>query len=427
MFELEHRVIRSDGSIGWTFSRAIPLKNETNQIIEWFGAARDITQRRQREEALLQADGQKDQFIPVLAHELRNPLSPIRSALAILRMQSGPGTDAQWPGEVIDRQVQQMARLLDDLLDVSRITLNRLDLRRQLASIADIVSASVETSRPVIEASGHRLDIEVPEQQVYVDADSTRLAQVFSNLLNNAAKYTDPGGRIQLSVERVGDQVSIVVDDNGIGIAPERLAQVFDMFSQEQPALDRSHSGLGIGLALSRALVHMHGGTIEARSEGRGRGSRFTVVLPSVDSTESAAPAAQSVATPVADSVGKRVLVVDDNRDSAESLALYLQLMGYTVYTAHDGDEALSAGANLHPDAVLLDIGLPGQNGYEVARSMRATSWGRTLLLIAITGWGQEDDKRRARESGFDVHLTKPVDPGAVADLLQAAPAQHAH
>ena len=424
---MEYEVTRADATTRSVYGSAAPLFDEYGKVRAVIGAHTDITERKHAEVALRQADRRKDEFLATLAHELRNPLSPIRSALAILRMQSGPGTDAQWPGEVIDRQVQQMARLLDDLLDVSRITLNRLDLRRQLTSIADIVSASVETSRPVIEASGHRLDIALPEQQVYVDADSTRLAQVFSNLLNNAAKYTDPGGRIQLSVERLGDRVSIVVDDNGIGIAPERLAQVFDMFSQEQPALDRSHSGLGIGLALSRALVHMHGGTIEARSEGRGRGSRFTVVLPSVGSTESAAPAVQSMATPAADSAGKRVLVVDDNRDSAESLALYLQLMGYTVHTAHDGGEALSAGANLHPDAVLLDIGLPGQNGYEVARSMRATSWGRTLLLIAITGWGQEDDKRRARESGFDVHLTKPVDPGAVADLLQAAPAQHTH
>jgi len=421
---MEYEVTRADATTRSIYGSAAPLFDEHGKVRAVIGAHTDITERKHTEMALRQADRRKDEFLATLAHELRNPLNPIRSAAAILRMQAGPGTDAQWPGEVIDRQVQQMTRLLDDLLDVSRITLNRLELRREHTSIAEIVRASVETSRPLIEASGHRLEIELPEQPVYVDADGTRLAQVFSNLLNNAAKYTDPGGRIRLSVERLGDQVCIAVDDNGIGIAPERLTQVFDMFSQEQPALDRSHSGLGIGLALSRALVHMHGGKIEAHSEGRGRGSRFTVILTAVEPAEAVTSAALSTTVQVIDGAGKRVLVVDDNRDSAESLALYLQLLGYIVHTAHDGVEALSAGANLHPDAVLLDIGLPGQNGYEVARSMRATGWGRTLLLIAITGWGQEEDKRRAHESGFDMHLTKPVDPAAVADLLQAAPRQ---
>jgi len=264
------------------------------------------------------------------------------------------------------------------------------------------------------------------EQPIYVDADATRLSQVFSNLLNNAAKYTDRGGRIVISAKLDRGQVSIVVEDTGIGIAPERLAQVFDMFSQEQPALDRSHSGLGIGLALSRALVQLHGGKIEAHSAGRGRGSRFTVLLPTVNS-KSALPY-DVILTTSEDKVGpRRILVVDDNRDSAESLALYLELLGHTVRMAHDGIEAVSAAAALRPDAVLLDIGLPGQNGYEVARCLRGTAWGRDLLLVAITGWGQEEDKRRARESGFDIHLTKPVDPRALVDLLQSAPTHIPH
>jgi CheY-like chemotaxis protein len=282
----------------------------------------------------------------------------------------------------------------------------------------------VETSGPLIEANGHQLEVALPAQPIHVDADGTRLSQVFSNLLNNAAKYTDRGGRIRISAKADGAVVGIVVEDNGIGIAPERLAQVFDMFSQEQPALDRSHSGLGIGLALSRALVQMHGGNIEAHSAGRGRGSRFTVLLPIVKS-KSAAPYDVILATGDGNGGARRILVVDDNRDSAESLALYLELLGHTVRMAHDGIEAVSAAAALRPDAVLLDIGLPGQNGYEVARSLRGTAWGRDLLLVAITGWGQEEDKRRARESGFDIHLTKPIDPRTVVDLLQSAPTHH--
>ena len=416
---VEYDVVRADGSVRSVYGSAAPLFDDDGKVRAVVGAHTDITERKQTEIALRQADRRKDEFLATLAHELRNPLSPIRSALAILRMQSGHDSGPQWPGEVIDRQVRQMARLLDDLLDVSRITLNRLELRRERALLADIVAVAVETSRPMIDASGHRLDLDLPPQAIYLDADATRLAQVFSNLLNNAAKYTDRGGRIAIRAKLAGRQVSIVIEDNGIGIAPERLAQVFDMFSQEQPALDRSHSGLGIGLALSRALVQMHGGDIEAHSAGRGRGSRFSVVLPVIDSGADAGDAVGT--TPTGSGAPRRILVVDDNRDSAESLALYLELLGHTVRMAHDGNEAVNAAAALRPDAVLLDIGLPGQNGYEVARSLRGTAWGRELLLIAITGWGQEADKRRARESGFDIHLTKPVDPRTIVDLLQTA------
>ncbi len=425
---VEYEVTRADGTTRSVYGSAAPLFDEDGKVRAVIGAHTDITERKQAELALREADRRKDEFLATLAHELRNPLSPIRSALAILRMQAGPVTDVQWPGEVIDRQVQQMARLLDDLLDVSRITLNRLELRKTRTLLAEIVSAAIETSRPLIEASGHRLDVELPAQPVYLDADGTRLAQVLSNLLNNAAKYTDSGGRIALRIQREGNQVSIVVEDSGIGIAPERLAQVFDMFSQEQPALDRSHSGLGIGLALSRALVQMHGGSLEADSEGRGRGSRFTVRLPTAESPAAASTQpSSSTGAPMPVNGGKRVLVVDDNRDSAESLALYLELMGHAVRTAHDGNEAMSVALEVQPDVVLLDIGLPGQNGYEVARSLRDTAWGRGLLLVAITGWGQEEDKRRAREAGFDVHLTKPVDPQVVAKLLQDPPAHPVH
>jgi PAS domain S-box-containing protein len=421
---VEYELVRADGTVRSVYGSAAPLFDEDGRVRAVIGAHTDITDRKYIEVALRQADRRKDEFLATLAHELRNPLNPIRSALATLRMQSRPASGAQWPGEVIDRQVRQMARLLDDLLDVSRITLNRLELRREHTLLADIVAAAVETSGPLIEANGHQLEVALPAQPIHVDADGTRLSQVFSNLLNNAAKYTDRGGRIRISAKADGGVVCIVVEDNGIGIAPERLAQVFDMFSQEQPALDRSHSGLGIGLALSRALVQMHGGNIEAHSAGRGRGSRFTVLLPIVES-KSAAPYDVILATGDGNGGARRILVVDDNRDSAESLALYLELLGHTVRMAHDGIEAVSAAAALRPDAVLLDIGLPGQNGYEVARSLRGTAWGRDLLLVAITGWGQEEDKRRARESGFDIHLTKPVDPRTVVDLLQSAPTHH--
>jgi PAS domain S-box-containing protein len=426
---IEYEVTRSDGTRRIVYGSAAPLFDEDGRVRAVIGAHTDVTERKHTELALREAHRQKDEFLATLAHELRNPLNPIRSALAVLRLQYQVQPGSPWPGEVIDRQVRQMARLLDDLLDVSRLTLNRLELRRSTALLVDVVSLAVETSRPLIEAAAHRLDIELPAQPVYVDADVTRLAQVFSNLLNNAAKYTDPGGRIALSAKLEEGHARVVVEDTGIGIAPERLAQVFDMFSQEQPALDRSHSGLGIGLALSRALVQLHGGSLEAASEGRGRGSRFTVILPVTMPPAEAAHASASVhaAQPAADGMGKHVLVVDDNRDSAESLAMYLELMGHTVSTAFDGEQAITTVQAKRPEVVLLDIGLPGQNGYEIARKIRETAGGREILLVAITGWGQEEDKRRAREAGFDLHLTKPVDPHAIADLLQTPSAQPAH
>jgi PAS domain S-box-containing protein len=416
---IEYEVTRADGTIRGVLGSAAPLFDEDGRVRAVIGAHTDITERKHAEMALRQADRRKDEFLATLAHELRNPLNPIRSAVAILRLQTASAQGRQWPGEVIDRQVRQMARLLDDLLDVSRITLNRLELRKQRTPLADIVAAALETSRPLIDASGHVLEIELPPEPIYLDADGTRLAQVFSNLLNNSAKYTDAGGRIEIAAHAEPHEAVIVVTDNGIGIAPERLTHVFDMFSQEQPALDRSHSGLGIGLALSRAVVQLHGGSIEAQSDGRGHGSRFSVRLPRLQlfnahSADTLSEGASQNAEP------RRILVVDDNRDSAESLALYLGLLGHTVRTAHDGNEALIAAAAFHPDIILLDIGLPGQNGYEVARRIRSYDWGRGLLLIAITGWGQDEDKRRAREHGFDIHLTKPVDPQAVAELLSA-------
>ena len=417
---IQYDVIRADGKMRSIYGSAAPLFDERGNLRAVIGAHTDITERKHIENALRQADRRKDEFLATLAHELRNPLSPIRTAVAILRKQARPEPDLQRITAVIDRQVQQMARLLDDLLDVSRITLNRLELRIQRTELSEILESAIETSRPLIDEAGHELQVSLPAQPAYLDADGMRLGQVFSNLLNNAAKYTDRGGRISVVCNLMESEVLIQVQDSGIGIAPERLSQVFEMFSQEHPALHRSHGGLGIGLSLSRALVHMHGGSIEAHSAGLGLGSRFTVRLPLAAPVATPAPSAPPTSKPRVSTVG-RILVVDDQYDSAETLTMYLSLLGYEVRVAHDGVEALEASAAFRPDVILLDIGLPRMDGFEVARAIRSQPWGTNVFLIAVTGWGHADDKRRAAEAGFDQHLTKPVDPQALASLIGQA------
>lgn len=420
-YGIQYDVIRADGKMRSIYGSAAPLFDERGNLRAVIGAHTDITERKQIENALRQADRRKDEFLAILAHELRNPLSPIRTALAILRRQARPESELLRITAVIDRQVQQMARLLDDLLDVSRITLNRLELRKDRAALSGILESAIETSRPLIDEGGHELEVSLPTQAAYLDADGARLAQVFSNLLNNAAKYTDRGGRIRVLCERKESDVLVHVEDSGIGIAPERLARVFEMFSQEYPALHRSHSGLGIGLSLSRALVHMHGGSIEAYSAGLGLGSRFTVRLPVVEGMEAGVSSAPPSGGPAA-GASRRVLVVDDKYDSAETLATYLSLLGHEVRAAHDGVEALEASIAFQPDVVLLDIGLPRMDGLEVARAIRSQPWGANVLLVAVTGWAQADDKRRVAQAGFDQHLTKPIDPQAVAGIVAQAP-----
>lgn len=369
-------------------------------------------------EQLRDADRRKNDFLATLAHELRNPLAPIRNGLQVIRLAGDDKQTVEQARNMMERQLHQMVRLIDDLLDISRITRNKLELRKQRVELKQVVQSALEAAQPLIEQQEHELAVALPSQPVLLDADPTRLAQVFANLLTNAAKYTEQGGRICLAAERQGSDVVVSVRDTGIGIAAEHQPQLFEMFSQVAPALDRSQGGLGIGLALVRGLVTMHGGSIEARSEGPGRGSEFIVRLPVL-----IAPAeAEAQSAPVTEGSSSpnkcRILVVDDNKDAAKMLALTLRLQGHEVHTAHDGQDAVDQAAALQPDAILLDIGLPKMNGYEACRHIRQQGGGEKITMIALTGWGQEEDKQKAKEAGFDHHFTKPVDAAALAPVL---------
>jgi PAS domain S-box-containing protein len=365
---------------------------------------------------LKQSDRRKDEFLAMLAHELRNPLAPIRNSVQILRAHGTPVPDLQWATEVIDRQVRQMTRLVDDLLDVSRITRGKIELRRQRVELSEIVANAVEASRPLLEKRRHELTVATPPRPIRLDVDPTRLAQVLSNLLNNAAKYMDHGGRVWLTASQQGGDVVISVRDTGIGIRREMLPRVFDMFMQGEPGSARSEGGLGIGLTLVRRLVELHGGTVEARSDGPGKGSEFLVRIPASGATEEGAP--RAAAGTAAGSAPRRILVVDDNRDAADTLRLLLRMMGSEVNTAHDGIEAVAAAAEFRPEVVLLDLGLPKLDGYEAARRIRAQEGGAGMFLVALTGWGHEEDRRRSLEAGFDLHMTKPVEFDALRKLL---------
>jgi PAS domain S-box-containing protein len=382
--------------------------------------AADLIERSRAEHALRDADRKKDEFLATLAHELRNPLAPIRNAVQLLTARGPANPELQWAGGVIDRQVRLMARLLDDLLDVSRISHNKPELRTERVDLVTVIEAAVETSRPVIEAGRHELTVTLPSAPIPLDADPVRLAQVFSNLLNNAARYTEDGGHIRVSAERQGDDVIVTVKDTGIGIASELLPHIFEIFSQARPAPE-SQGGLGIGLSLVKGLVELHGGTVEASSSGPGRGSEFVVRLPIAAETPARMPA-----RPVTDDLRlptpkRRVLVVDDNRDSADSLTMLLQVMGHDACTAYDAEEAIQTAAEFQPDIVLLDIGMPTLNGYDACRRIREQPWGQDMFLIALTGWGQEEDRRRSEEAGFDHHMVKPLDPAVLRQLLASS------
>jgi PAS domain S-box-containing protein len=545
-FELEHQVLRPDGSLGWTFSRAVPILDASGQVIEWFGTARDITTQRQAKEQIIQltveserrrrlyeailsctpdfvyvfsldhrvlyanealitmwghspedtigktfleigyepwhaemhgreidqvretrkpirgevpfdgtngrrtydyifvpvlgpdgevevvagttrditerksmenelrelaanlseADHKKNEFIALLAHELRNPLAPIRNGLQVLRLANSNEMRAG-AQEMMDRQLTHMVRLIDDLLDVSRLSRNKMQLRRARVSLAEVVSSAVETVRPLIDEAGHELTVSVPEHPIQLIADPTRLSQVFSNLLNNSARYTESGGRIWVTAERRNGDVVVSVRDTGNGIPAESLGDIFDMFSQVDRSLERSKGGLGIGLALVKGLVEMHGGWVKAESEGEGKGSVFTVTLPVVTSEPEAVkvvPKAEITSPPK-----RRILVVDDNRDSALSMATMLKLLGHEVQTAHDGVDAVEAAEVFRPDVILMDVGMPKLNGYEATKRIRKQPRGREITIIALTGWGQEDDRAQSKLAGCDSHLVKPV------------------
>jgi PAS domain S-box-containing protein len=407
------RQSEADGNNAWYHIIASPLDGD---LAVWFA---DITQRKEQQRALIEADRRKDEFLATLAHELRNPLAPIRQAASIARNEKATDAQKRWSNTVIERQVQHMSLLLDDLLDVSRITHGTLQLRKQQTDLHSILGAAVETARPLIDERHHVLDLAVPEQ-LQVHGDPLRLAQVLSNLLTNAAKYTNPGGRIRVTGAQQGDELVISVEDSGIGISAQDLPKVFGMFAQLRTAQDHTAGGLGIGLALAKGIVELHGGRIEAASGGPGMGSRFTVRLPNAlvvpASTARAQGKSNGSLTP-----GKRILLADDNRDAAESLAILLRLEGHEVELAHDGQAALQCFAERRPDVALLDIGMPKANGYEVARQIRAAA-GAGIVLIAVTGWAQDSDKARSRAAGFDHHLTKPIEPEALIGLLGERP-----
>ncbi len=371
-------------------------------------------ERRRLVAGLREADRKKDEFLATLAHELRNPLAPIRNAVEFLRMKGPQQPDLENIRDMIDRQVRQMTRLVDDLLDVSRISRGKISLQKQRVSLSLIVSNAVEACRPMLESQGHTLEVALPPEPLYLEGDTTRLTQVFVNLFNNAAKYTPAGGHVWLTVERQGSDVVVRVKDDGSGIPATMLTRIFEMFVQVDRSLERTTGGLGIGLTLVQKIVDMHGGRIEAHSEGPGKGSEFVVRLP----LTVGAGAETGGGHPVSYVTPLRILIVDDNRDAADSLAMMLRLKGHEVYTAYDGIQAVETANSLRPDVALLDIGMPRLNGYEAARRIRTQPWAKAVVLVALTGWGQEEDKRLAEEAGFNSHFTKPVDTVALESLL---------
>ena len=367
------------------------------------------------------ADRRKDEFLATLAHELRNPLAPLSSGLQIMKLIGNDGEAFERSRAMMERQLDQLVRLVDDLLDVSRISRGKIELRRETVDLATVIRQAVETSLPLIQGNGHTLHVQIPSSGVHLHADVTRLSQVFSNLLNNAATHSEREGRISVVGETLGDEVVVRVRDTGLGIAPEALPGIFEMFTQGDSPAERSHRGLGIGLSLVKALVEMHGGSVRARSEGRGMGSEFEVRLPLAQAETAETPARnRQSAVPAAP---RRILVVDDSRDAASGLASLLGLMGNDTRAAYGGVEALEVGAAFRPHVVVLDIGMPKLNGYEAARRIRQKPWGRDVVLVALTGWGQEEDRRRAREAGFQLHVVKPATPASIEKMLASLPA----
>jgi len=416
-----------------------PLKSDRGAIIGAINCFYDITARKETEERLRDSDRRKTEFLAMLAHELRNPLAPILNSLAIMRSAGKletPTRPATGPVDtamgVLDRQVGQMVRLVDDLLDAGRISLGKLVLRRERVELSSVVHHAVEAARPLCDSLDQELTVTLPQEPVYLNADPTRLAQIVGNLLNNACKFSDRGGRIRLTVERtpptgagaiehastgLPPSVVIRVRDTGLGIAADQQRHIFEMFTQADTALQRSASGLGIGLALVKTLTQMHGGTADVSSAGIGQGSEFIVRLPIL--LETAAPTPPAVTRdPAVTATGLRILIVDDNWDAAHMLAMLLQLRGYETHTAHDGVEAVEATTRLHPDLILLDIGLPRLNGYEAARRIREQHKQECPVLVALSGWGQDEDRRRSQEAGFDAHVVKPVDEIALVKLV---------
>jgi len=405
----------------WMAFKVLTLKDKAGQSIALATVSQDVTERKHLEDNLRrlasdlsEADRRKDEFLATLAHELRNPLAPLSNMLAVMQRAEGDAGVMQRARDTMQRQLGQLVRLVDDLLDLNRITHNRLELRPGPVELSTVIRQAIEASQPLIEAAGHQLHVTMPAEPIHLRADPARLTQVFANLLNNSIKYTRHGGTIELAAQREGDQVRVSVKDSGIGIPRDKLERIFDMFTQVRRPIEQPQEGLGIGLTLVKRLLQMHGGSIEARSDGEERGSEFVVRLPVV-----AAPLATAEPPPAAAPLrGRRILVVDDNTDAALSLAMLLEMTGNTAFTAHDGAAALEAAERYRPDVLLLDIGLPKLSGHDVCRHLRAQPWGQDIVVIALTGWGQEHDRRRSHDAGFDGHLVKPVDYDALSQLL---------
>lgn len=426
LYAIDHRVIDpQSGTTRWLRSTGQATFDASGQAKRFDGINYDITDHKRLEDdlrkvaaELSEAGRKKDEFLATLAHELRNPLAPIRSGLQVMKLAPYDAESVGRARGMMERQLEQMVRLVDDLMDVSRITRGKVELKRQLLPLADVIGSAVEISRTLIDQMGHQLVVIQPEEQIVVDADPMRLAQIFANLLNNAAKYSDRGSRITLSAVRSGNQAVVSVKDTGIGIPVENLRSIFDMFSQVDRSLEKAQGGLGIGLTLVKRLVEMHGGVVEAHSDGPGFGSEFTVRLPlAVEESIPVMADHKGLAKP---KVPLSILIVDDNRDGADSLAMMLRILGNETRVAYDGLQGVEAAEQLRPDVILFDIGLPKLNGYEACCRLRGEPWGKSITLIAVTGWGQDEDRQRSKEVGFDYHLVKPVDPHTLMTLLSS-------
>ncbi|WP_096462582.1 ATP-binding protein [Sulfurifustis variabilis] len=418
-YVVQYRYRRTDdGALIWLEDRARAQFDDSGRRVRIDGILLDVTERRAAEQALLDADHRKDEFLAMLAHELRNPLAPMRNAVSVLRLSSGPDQPGlRWVTDLLDRQVDQMTRVVDDLLDISRITRGMISLRRERVAVADVVERAFEISRPLLEARRHHATVSLPPHTVWLEADAVRLAQAISNLLNNAAKFTPDGGHVALVVERDAETVAVRVRDSGQGIPPHILPHVFDLFMQADRSLDRKAGGLGIGLTLVKRLVDLHGGSVAAYSEGAGRGTEFTIRLPAAEAPARAEAPPESRAAPAGEPAD-RVLIVEDHRETAESLAVLARLWGHRVRTVHDGHAALELARDYAPDLIILDIGLPGMDGYAVAQAMREEKALRDTVIVAATGYGSEDARQRSAAAGFDMHLTKPVDSVTLKRLL---------
>jgi PAS domain S-box-containing protein len=408
-----------DGEYRWFLSHAVPIRNAQGQVIRWFGTNTDITEQRILEETLREADRRKNEFLATLGHELRNPLAPIRTAIGLLRTRVVGDPVIVRCRDVLDRQVTQMARLLDDLLDVARLSRGKLGLQRSRVLLDTVLDAAIETSLPLIEQRRQQLTVQRSEQPIALDADAARLTQVFGNLLNNAAKYSPEHAQIRLSVELHDETVVIRVRDTGHGIAPEMLSNVFELFTQATDGRVHAPGGLGIGLSLARELVELHGGTITAASPGLEQGAEFTVRLPARAERRTDEFASVNNAAHSPSQLGRRVLVADDNVDGAEMLTAMLVAMGCDVRTVHTGSAAIREAEAFRPDVALLDIGMPDVSGLDVSRHVRSKPWGTAMVLVAVTGWGQEEDRQRSLDAGFDRHLVKPVDSDVLVDLIR--------